>query len=178
MRGSAKASSISSGYILLEHSLCTGHISVFSRMYKDGCPATYSCSSGCTRGRGSTLASPAFQPDFSMRSAACQQFSQVFPELPHQRRTRLLLEAVPRARKGEAGAGEAEMLTSEGLQGPKRADKPPSGGVLTSYLSAKLDGLSGTRPRSCIAFIPRVRRSRSSLLSTSKPVSSLTRSRR
>src|SRR4028119_1645228 len=47
-----------------------------------------------------------------------------------------------------------------------------------AYLSAKRVGRSGTRPRSCMAFIPRVRRSRSSLLSTSRPVSSPTRSRR
>src|SRR5215208_7699204 len=53
----------------------------------------------------------------------------------------------------------AEMLTS-------RPAKP--GDMLTSYLSEKLEGFSGTRPRSCIAFIPRVRRSRSSLLSTSR----------
>jgi hypothetical protein len=159
MRVSAKASSISSGYILLEHSLGTGYTSVFSRMYKDDCPATYSCSSGCT--------SQHAQASHSLVSISA--FQQVVPQRRQQRRTRLPLEAVPRARQGEAGKVEADLLRSEGLKGRS---------VLKCYLSAKLDGLSGTRPRSCIAFIPRVRRSRSSLLSTSRPVSSLTRSRR
>jgi transposase len=54
----------------------------------------------------------------------------------------------------------------------------PEANLPDTYLSEKLEGLSGTRPRSCMAFMPSVRRSRSALLSTSRPVSSLTRSRR
>jgi len=60
-----------------------------------------------------------------------EHFSQVVSEPPHKRRTRLPLEAVRRARLGEAGAEEAEMLRSEGLLGPKRAEKARSA-VLTS----------------------------------------------
>ena len=62
--------------------------------------------------------------------------------------------------------------------GARRAQRADKLAKRACYRSAKLVGRSGTRPRSCIALMPRVRRSRSSLLSTSRPVSSLTRSRR
>src|SRR5215204_2389516 len=61
----------SRGYVLLEPSLGTGPRRVFSRMYKDGCPARSSSSSGCTRQRGSTLATPAYQ-HAQASALACQ----------------------------------------------------------------------------------------------------------
>src|SRR5918997_4104684 len=55
-------------------------------MYKDGCPATCSCSSGCTRRRGSTLASrlvsiSASRPETSPRGSQsflvfCRKFKE------------------------------------------------------------------------------------------------------
>src|SRR5215211_9468779 len=51
----------------------------------------------------------ACRPAASLRSPASQHFSQVLRD--------------PRARQSEAGVGEAEMLRSEGLKGPKRADE-------------------------------------------------------
>src|SRR5919107_4280735 len=79
MRASARASSISSGYILLEHSLGTCYRRVFSRMYKDGaplegelradvqgsgealCQATCPRNSMVYRGRGRGVALPLFR---------------------------------------------------------------------------------------------------------------------
>ena len=55
-------------------------------------------------------------------ASACQHvsmsaFQQVVSWPRQERRTRLPLVAVPRARLGEAGTEEAELLTSEGLIG-------------------------------------------------------------
>jgi hypothetical protein len=78
--------------------------------------------SGSRKSARSGFAS-ACQPAASLRSAARQHFSQVVTKPRRERRTRLPLEAVPRALLGRVGAEEADMLTSEGLKGPKRADK-------------------------------------------------------
>ena len=53
-------------------------------------------------------------------------FQQVVPEPPQERRTRLPLVAVPHALHSEARAAGADKLISEGLIGPKRADKAPA----------------------------------------------------
>src|SRR5215210_1278011 len=56
-------------------------------------------------------------------------FQPVVPKRRYGRRTTLPLVAVPHARQGESGAGEAEMLTSEGV----------SLSVLTSLRSRRAD---------------------------------------
>jgi hypothetical protein len=49
-------------------------------------------------------------------------FLQVVSEPPHERRTRLPLERFVVRGRARSETVEAEMLTSEGLKGPKRAE--------------------------------------------------------
>jgi hypothetical protein len=49
-------------------------------------------------------------------------FQQVVSEPPHERRTRLPLEWFVVRGRARSETVEAEMLTSEGLKGPKRAE--------------------------------------------------------
>jgi hypothetical protein len=49
-------------------------------------------------------------------------FQQVVSEPPHERRTRLPLERFVVRGRARSETVEAEMLTSEGLKGPKRAE--------------------------------------------------------
>jgi hypothetical protein len=55
--------------------------------------------------------------------AGLSAFQQVVPGSHHEQGTRLVPAAVPGVLQGEIIRGKAELLTSEGLKGPMRADK-------------------------------------------------------